>query len=199
MSSWKAIKPIQFTSPDSRSIMSNSDDYLETAAQVAQKFQQGQYYFEAGRYREAIQSLSQACALVEPNSKAEGEMNLWLVTAYDASGRQDEALSLCRKLTKSPFLDIRKKSRRLLTILEAPKLSIHEDWLTKIPPLEAVNEPGRIQGIARPVPPPKPSPKKPVIDDQEIDLSQVRTHDQGLVVLTLVLILLLGAGLFWMA
>lgn len=179
--------------------MSNSDNYLDPATQATQKFQQGQYYFESGRYREAIERLSQACALVEPKSKIEGEISLWLITAYDAAGQKDAALTLCRKLTKNPYLDTRRKSKRLLTILEAPKLSIHEDWITKIPPLEAVNEPGQIRGSARSSSRLKPAPKKNFIQDQDIDLSQVTTTDQSLVFVAIVLVLVLGTGLFWLA
>ena len=168
-------------------------------SQINLKFQQGQRFFEAGRYKEAIQCLNQACALVEPQSKASGEMRIWLVTAYDASGNRKEALSLCRQLTRSPYIDVRKQAKRLLSILEAPKLSIHDDWVTQIPPLESVNSPGEIRGVARPTPPPKTTKPKPAISDQEVDLSQVTTSDKGLAWVASLFVGLLGLGLVWMA
>ncbi|MEM9136084.1 MAG: hypothetical protein AAGB01_01865 [Cyanobacteria bacterium P01_F01_bin.42] len=167
--------------------------------QINLKFQQGQRYFESGRYREAIQSLSQACALVESSSKPAGEMRLWLVTAYDADGQRQEALSLCRQLAQSPFIDIRRQAKRLLTILEAPKLSLHEDWVTTIPPLDGVKDPGQMRGEARRVSPQRAPSPKPVINDQEVDLSQVTTSDRGLAIMAGILVVLLGLGLVWLA
>ena len=168
-------------------------------AQANQKFQLGQRYFESGRYREAIQSLNQACALVETKSKAAGEMRIWLVSAHDAAGQRQEALTLCQQLTHSPFIDVRRQAKRLLAILEAPKLSIHEDWVTKIPALEEVNEPGQTYGASRAAPTRKTTPQKPAIEDHEVDLSQVTTSDRGLVVMGGILVLLLGLGLVWMS
>ena len=179
--------------------MSNSEDIVLNVAQANIKFQQGQRLFEAGRYREAVQVLNQACALVENRSKSQGEMSIWLVSAYDAAGQRTESLSLCRKLCQSPYIDVRRQAKRLLSILEAPKLSVHDDWVTKIPSLDEVNERGKITGVSRSAPKVKaPKPKK-FIEEQEIDLSQVTTQDRGLVGVAIVLVLILLGTLFWMA
>ncbi len=179
--------------------METPNPNLANLASANLKFQQGQRYFEAGRYREAIQSLNQACALVESSTKASGEMRLWLVTAYDAAGQREEALGLCRRLAQSPFIDVRRQAKRLLTILEAPKLSIHDDWVTKIPSLEAVNERGQIRGVSSQTTIRKSLAPKPAIDDHEVDLTQVTTSDRGLVIMAGGLVLILGVTLIWFA
>lgn len=179
--------------------MSNSEDVVFNVPQAQIKFQQGQRLFESGRYREAVQSLNQACALVETRSKIQGEISIWLVSAYDAAGQRAEAISLCRKLCQSPYIDVRRQAKRLLAILEAPKLSVHDDWVTKIPPLDEVNERGKITGVSRSAPQVRTVKPKKAIEDQDIDLSEVTTQDRGLVSVTILLVIILGGLLFWMA
>jgi tetratricopeptide (TPR) repeat protein len=95
----------------------------------------GQAAFERGQYREATDSFQQALALSPANSELGGAIQIWLVTAYDAAGQREEALDLCRQLRTHGDYDTRQQSKRLLYILEAPKLQSRPEWLTQIPDL----------------------------------------------------------------
>jgi tetratricopeptide (TPR) repeat protein len=95
----------------------------------------GQAAFERGNYREATDLLQKALTLTSANSALGGAIQIWLVTAYDALDKRDEALSLCRKLKTHGDYDTRQQAKRLIYILEAPKLQSRPEWLTQIPDL----------------------------------------------------------------
>ncbi|NET60289.1 MAG: outer membrane protein assembly factor BamD [Symploca sp. SIO2E6] len=99
------------------------------------QYQAGKAAFEGGEYRLSVQRLEAATALVNPNSRLGGEVQIWLVTAYKANGQTPEAITLCRRLGKHPALETRKQSKNLLYILEAPQLQRRSEWLTQIPDL----------------------------------------------------------------
>ena len=99
------------------------------------EYQAGKAAFEAGEYRISVQRLEAAVALVNCNSRLGGEVQIWLVTAYQAKGQTPEAIALCRQLSKHPDLETRKQSKNLLYILEAPQLQRRAEWLTEIPDL----------------------------------------------------------------
>lgn len=103
----------------------------------------GQAAFERGLYRESIDCFQKALALVSQSSPLGGAIQIWLVTAYDAAGQRDEALALCRQLQTHGDRETRQQSRRLLYILEAPKLQSRSEWLTQIPDLNAASETNR--------------------------------------------------------
>ena len=107
----------------------------ESTSEVMIAYQAGQGAFERGQYRAAIDYLQTARSLVPKQSALEGEIQLWLVTAYDASGERDAALSLCRQLKTHGHYETRQQSKRLLYILEAPKLETKAEWITPIPEL----------------------------------------------------------------
>ncbi len=158
-------------------------------------YQAGQSLFEHGRYREAVELLCQANDLGAHNSRLGGEIQMWLVTAYEAAGQRQEALTLCRQLKTHPFAETRKQSKRLLYILEAPKLELRPEWLTKIPDLEQVaerqsNSPITARPLARP-----PEPKRVI--QPPADPTQVETRDNGFVWFALGIIVLTLGSLFW--
>jgi tetratricopeptide (TPR) repeat protein len=99
----------------------------------------GQAAFEAGEYRKAIELLKQGekrVMLAGGKTKAlEGEIKIWLVMAYEASGNPEKALELCRIVSRYPHGETREQGKRLLYILEAPKLATKPDWITEIPDL----------------------------------------------------------------
>jgi tetratricopeptide (TPR) repeat protein len=110
----------------------------------------GQAAFERGQYREATDSFQQALKLSQANSALGGAIQIWLVTAYDAAGQREEALDLCRQLRTHGDYDTRQQSKRLLYILEAPKLQSRPEWLTQIPDLgQAEANPDRPIGRTR--------------------------------------------------
>ncbi|NEQ28041.1 MAG: hypothetical protein F6K28_55440, partial [Microcoleus sp. SIO2G3] len=91
--------------------------------QVAQtQYQAGKTAFERGDYRQSVQALEKAVSLVARNTRVGGEMQFWLVTAYQAAEQQQEAIALCEQLTRHPDLQTRQQAKRLLYILKAPRL-----------------------------------------------------------------------------
>jgi tetratricopeptide (TPR) repeat protein len=97
---------------------------------------QGQAAFERGQYREAIDWFQGALSLTPESSALGGAIQVWLVTAYEAAGRTEEALTLCRQLRTHGDYETRQQGKRLLYILEAPKLQLKPEWLTQIPELD---------------------------------------------------------------
>lgn len=100
----------------------------------------GQAAFERGQYREAIAYFEEALSLVSGDSRRGGEIQIWLVTAYDAAGRSDAALTLCRKLRNHTSYETRQQAKQLLYVLEAPKLQLKSEWLTQIPEIKDSGE-----------------------------------------------------------
>ncbi len=174
-------------------------DAEQTRLIVAQKFNLGQRYVESGQYLQAIPLLSQAAVMAGESSKWGGEIQLWLLTAYDAAGQQDDALKLCRKLKLHPAWEIRKQSKRLLYILEAPKLTLHPEWMTKIPDLEALEGDRAVKGGQR-------SHSQSVTQSQGYQILSdhaedwdVEPKDNGFTLFAIILLATLSLGLLYFA
>ncbi len=176
------------TTPESAAPEPNLANYLA-----------GQTAFENGNYRQAVDYLEAAIGETETKSKLGGEMQLWLVTAYEASGDLSKAIELCAQLTRHPRLETRQESKRILYILQAPELNRKDEWIIEIPDLQEIEENPNAKGgggsqrksrpvRVRPMPPPKP-----------IDPSQIETKDNGFLKVLLVLAILAIGGLYWAA
>jgi tetratricopeptide (TPR) repeat protein len=161
------------------------------------QFQAGQAAFERGQYRQAIEAFDRAVGFAGRNSALGGEAQIWLVNAYQAADRNLEAIALCESLGSHPNLKTRKQSRRMITILRAPKLKLREEWMTKIPDLSQLDEANSKNKKASGYPPsPRPRPR-PKPAPEPVDLSQVETKDNGFVWLALGAIVLTVVGLVW--
>ncbi|UIE39760.1 tol-pal system YbgF family protein [Leptodesmis sichuanensis] len=178
--------------------MTVNPDNLETARA---DYQAGKVAFERGDYRKSVNSLEKANASINPNSSLGGEVQSWLVMAYEAVGQREAAIALCRQLTNHPHLKTRKEGRRLLYILEAPQLKTRPEWLTQIPDLTNLGEAAAKSRIgassggstsSRPAPKPKAVP-------EPVDLSQVNTEDNRFIWVALLGALLIVGGLIWLA
>jgi len=157
----------------------------------------GKNAFECGQYQKSLQHLETALENINPNSRLGGETQIWLVTVYQATGKIQEATSLCKKLTSHSYLQTRQQAKRILAILEAPVLRSKEEWLTKIPDLGGISESDykniSSRGVAFKSPLPKPkAPKLEVVDP-----SKVNTQDNQFFWVALVLIILTLSGLVW--
>ncbi len=113
---------------------SSQSGSTETEAMVA--YTTGQAAFERGLYRDSMDWFEKALSLTSEQSALGGAIQIWQVTAYDAAGQNEAAVTLCRKLATHPNLETRQQSKRLLYILEAPKLQTRPEWLTQIPALD---------------------------------------------------------------
>ncbi|MBD2773485.1 tetratricopeptide repeat protein [Iningainema tapete] len=158
------------------------------------RYQAGRAAFEKGQYKQAIEQLEKASALLARNSRLGGEVQIWLVTAYEAAGRTDEAIALCEQLKRHPHLETSKEASRLHYILKAPRLQRPQEWMTEIPDLGGVSDnESQIRYAGKDT---KGSAKKP--DELKFDdLSQINTKDNRFVWVALLAIALTVAGLIW--
>lgn len=162
------------------------------------EFQAGKVAFERGEYRAAVKHLEAACALMSRNSRLGGEAQMWLVTAYEAAGQKSEAIALCQQLSRHPDPETSKQGKRLLYILQAPRLVRPAEWMTQIPDLAAIAEsdPKDRRGSNNAA-----SSKRDRIDQLElepVDLSQVNTQDNQFVWVALIALILVVGGLIWL-
>jgi tetratricopeptide (TPR) repeat protein len=167
---------------------------VTTSLELAKKqFQVGQRAFEGGEYRRSVEAFEQAVGLAGPNTALGGEIQTWLVTAYQAAGELATAIELGERLLQHPDLKTRQQGQRLLYILKAPQLKPRPEWLSQIPDLTTLSDEGKTTHYVSPTP--KRLPKKP---EPELDLSQVNTKDNRFVWVALAGSLLIAAGLYWL-
>lgn len=170
---------------------------LEPSNSVLEVFAAGKVAFERGRYRQSLQSFEAACQQVEKNTLLGGEVQIWLATAYQALGQQDEAIALCRKLTRHNHYQTRKQAKRLLEILQAPPLSNNMKGLIEFPDTSQLEENADQKLVGKSTnskvsksvsPPPQP-----------LDLSQVNTEDNQFLWAALIGIVIIMGGLLFLA
>jgi hypothetical protein len=166
---------------------------------VQADFQRAKNAFDRGAYRESVEGFERILPLVDPNSVLGGEVQIWLVTAYQAKGQMKDAIALCKQLTNHPNLRTRKEGKRILYILEAPKLKSRPEWLTEIPDLTGLSDsetrnfiPNGTAKISVKRVEPKP---KPVFEP--VDRSQVNTKDNQFVWVALAAVLIGLGSLLW--
>jgi len=167
----------------------------EQQALARQRYGSGKLAFERGEYRQAVQCFETAASLVDNLSPFSGEVQIWLVTAYQARGQMEEAIALCRRTAHHPDYITAKQARRLLYILEAPKLKSRPEWMTSIPDLSQLEQGAPSKGLSQMQPPKRSRKPKPKPKPEPVDLSQVNTADNGFVWLGLALIMVLVGGL----
>jgi hypothetical protein len=168
-------------------VISDKQEQFQTA------YQQGRYAFERGQYRLSVQHLTKASELVALGSRLGGEVQIWLVTAYQAANQLSEAKSLCKQLTTHPHAQIRKQSKRLLYILDAPQLQRPREWMSEIPDMTKASD-GNVQYLRG-----SGTVKKTSSGTIEpIDLSQVNTKDNKFIWVALILVLLILGGTIWL-
>jgi tetratricopeptide (TPR) repeat protein len=159
------------------------------------RYQAGKVAFESGQYREAIEQLEKAVALLARNSRLGGEVQIWLVTAYEAAGRTEDAIALCEQLKRHPHLETSKEAKRLQYILKAPRLQRPKEWMTEIPDLKAIPDNETKIRLAANVT--KSSQQKASPEPEIVDLKSVNTRDNRFIWLALIVIGLTVAGLVW--
>ena len=148
------------------------------------RYQIGINAFENGQYREAVENLEKASALLGKNSRFAGEVQIWLVNAYEAAERSEEAIALCQELSRHPHYEIRQQSKRLLYILKAPKLNRPKEWMTEIPDLDVISD-NKSKIFVTSQSHKSTSKPKPV-EPEYIDLSTVNTTDNRFIWVALI-------------
>lgn len=183
--------------PDAPTSPATPDAEMLDVAKV--EFAAGLEAFERGSYRQSILHLERAAALSNRVSRFGGEIQTWLVNAYAAGDRAQDAIALCEKLSRHPDLEARKQGKRLLYILQAPKLKSRPEWLTQIPDLGSISDDAKALPVrSRPAPLPRRSrPKRPDPDLTPIDWSQINTGDNAFLWLALIAVVGICGGLWW--
>ena len=160
-------------------------------------YQAGRVAFETGQYREAVENLEKASALLSRNSRLGGEVDIWLVTAYEAAGRTEDAIALCEQLKRHPYSETNKQARHLLYILKAPKLKRPNEWMTEIPDLGKL--PDNESQIRVTLKPRQSSGQNKSAEPEFVDLSQVNTKDNRFIWLAIIAIGLMLSYLVWLS
>jgi tetratricopeptide (TPR) repeat protein len=155
----------------------------------------GKIAFENGQYREAVDNLEKAITLLAKNTRFAGEVDIWLVNAYEAAGRSEEAIALCQQLTRHPHYETRSQAKRLVYILKAPKLKRPKEWMTEIPDFGTISE-----NESKTVITAKPKTTKQKSQEPEyIDLSQVNTKDNRFIWVALIAAAFTISYLVWLS
>jgi tetratricopeptide (TPR) repeat protein len=182
------------TSKNTQSVPQNVSSDLEI---VKSEYKAGIAAFERGQYRESVQHLEKASALVPRASRLGGEVQIWLVTAYEAAGRISEAIALCEQLLRHPDSETSKQGRRLLYILKAPELKRPTEWLTQIPDLGTLpDNDTKTRLRSSPTTSNRLSQQRP--QSEPVDLSQVNTRDNRFIWFVLIALCLTLGGFVWL-
>lgn len=158
------------------------------------KYQAGKEALERGQYRLSIENLEAAQDLIAPSSRRGGEAKIWLVTAYQAANKIDEAIALCQELINHPYAQTREQAQRILYIIKAPQLARPKEWMSEIPDL-ASSEPGGSRYVTAK----KQTPQSPLPLEEPIDSAPVETQDNQFVWFALVLIIIILGSLVWLS
>jgi hypothetical protein len=158
-----------------------------------QQYLAGKEAFERGDYRQSIIHLELAKGSVNLASRIGGEIQMWLVTAYQASGNVTAAVSLCQQLLSHPNPLIRKQAQRVVYIIEAPQLKRPKEWMSEIPDLNNMSEEGAFSIAAKSRN--NNSLKQKI--ETEIDPSEINTQDNQFIWVALAAIIVIFIGLFY--
>ena len=121
---------------------------------------------ERGDYGQALELLG-PLAEVHPLNSSEGpQIRLLMITALMGQGQDDQAIKMCRLLSRCRDASMRQQAKQLLTILEAPSLERPERWSMRMPELEmnatgSGAAPRAQRRRSRRPPPPPPPPTGP--------------------------------------
>ncbi len=158
----------------------------------------GQAAFERGSYREAVEHFEEAVQLAKATTPLGGEIQTWLVNAYSAVGRQQDAIALCQILTRHPDLETRKQGKNLLYILQAPQLQRPTNWMTQIPDLDDLSADGAKSLGAVGYSTATKSTPRTKLEEPPIDPSEINRQDNGFLWAALAGVALVLGGLFWL-
>ena len=158
------------------------------------KFQAGKAALERGNYRLSIENLEAAREFIALNSRKGGEAGVWLVSAYQAADKINEAIALCQELIVHPDTRTREQAQRILYIIKAPKLERPPEWMSEIPNLDEAD-----RGMSRYVTAKKTSRDSVELSEEDLDLPPEDTADNQFVWLAFILISVIIAGLAWLS
>ncbi len=160
-----------------------------------QKYQAGKQALERGQYRLSIENLEAAKELVALNSRRGGEAQIWLVTAYQAANKLDQAIALAQELITHPDSQTREQAQRILYIIKAPQLARPKEWMSEIPDLASTD-----QGMSSYVAGKKKSNSQPAeLEPETLEQSSKEAPDNQFVWFALLLIIVILVSLAWLS
>ena len=114
-------------------------------------------------------------------------IRMLLITALSGTNRNEDAIDLCKQLTKSKYTHIREEALSLIEILKSPNLQIPENWNIKF-------ESNLINEVTSSLP--QKVLKKSIKEEKYINISQTPTGEtrpfqKGFIIFTFFLLLLL--------
>ena len=92
---------------------------------------EGEIALNNGDYYQCIEIINPLIEKFSVSSKEGINLRMLLVTAYSGINKKDEALKICKQLSKSRSSLIRENAKSLIEILNAPDLKTPENWNIK--------------------------------------------------------------------
>ncbi|KAG2439345.1 hypothetical protein HXX76_004704 [Chlamydomonas incerta] len=110
----------------------------EIKAKLARNLELGKKAYECGEYPASVKLLEAAVQDTGPDTVLGGESQLWLGLAYQACGREQDAIDLYKYIEANhPSRKVKKQAADLRYILEAPRLEISPDERVQIPLIQS--------------------------------------------------------------
>ena len=114
-------------------------------------------------------------------------IRMLLITALSGLNRNDEAIDICKPLTKSRYPNIKEESVSLMQILKSPNLQIPENWNIKF-------ESNLNKEIGSPIPSKilkNSSKEEKYINIQDAPTGETKPFQKGFIIFTLFLLIIL--------
>ncbi len=162
--------------------------------QFQQQYRAGKEALERGRYRTSIEHLEAAKELVSPYSRRGGEAGIWLVTAYQAANKLEEAIALAQELSVHPDAQTREQAQRILYIIKAPVLERPREWMSEIPDLAEAESGGSRYVTAKK----KLAGKSTDIEPEDLEPSPTDSGDNRFIWFASILVGLIVISLVWL-
>lgn len=162
--------------------------------QFQQQYRAGKEALERGQYRTSIEYLEAAKELVSPYSRPGGEVRVWLVTAYQAANKLEEAIALAQELLAHPNAQTREQAQHILYIIKAPILERPREWMSEIPDLAKADS-----GASRYVTANKKMAIKPAEKElEDLEPSPVDPEDNKFIWFAAILVCIIVGYLVWL-
>ena len=103
---------------------------------IASAIQAAEAALNKGDYNYCIRIVDPLLLGFQADTPTGGQLRLLLITAYMGKGNEQEAINICKTITKNKKESVRQQSKQLLSILDAPHLEIPTNWSVEIPKLQ---------------------------------------------------------------
>ena len=103
---------------------------------IASAIQAAEAALNKGDYNYCIRIVDPLLLGFQADTPTGGQLRLLLITAYMGKGNEQEAINICKTITKNKKESVRQQSKQLLSILDAPHLEIPTNWSVEIPKLK---------------------------------------------------------------